>query len=291
MKPVSFEYCRPDTIAEAIALLEEFGADATVLAGGMSLGAMLNMRLVRPTAVIDIKRIAGLDAVTLPGEANGEVRTGATLRQAVALENSALMSAVPLLARALPNVGHYQTRNRGTLGGSVAHADPSSEIPLTIVTLGGSIELQSKRGVRRVPARDFFLDILTTTRASDELLTALIWPKGKAGAGYAFGEIAQRYGDFAIVACAAEAVLKADGSLAQFALGLGGVESRPIVVDTKAFLGKRADASLAADIARAAAAAVSPMSDFKATADYRRALIQSLGADVLAEAFANARGH
>ena len=124
MKPVSFEYCRPNTIAEAIALLEEFGADATVLAGGMSLGAMLNMRLVRPTAVIDIKRIAGLDAVTLPGEANGEVRTGATLRQAVALENSALMSAVPLLARALPNVGHYQTRNRGTLGGSVAHADP-----------------------------------------------------------------------------------------------------------------------------------------------------------------------
>ena len=291
MKPVSFEYCRPNTIAEAIALLEEFGADATVLAGGMSLGAMLNMRLVRPTAVIDIKRIAGLDAVTLPGEANGEVRTGATLRQAVALENSALMSAVPLLARALPNVGHYQTRNRGTLGGSVAHADPSSEIPLSLVTLGGGVELQSKRGVRRVPARDFFLDILTTTRASDELLTALIWPKGKAGAGYAFGEIAQRHGDFAIVACAAEAVLKADGSLAQFALGLGGVESRPIVVDTKAFLGKRADASLAADIARAAAAVVSPMSDFKATADYRRALIQSLGADVLAEAFANARGH
>lgn len=287
MKPVAFEYCRPTTIAEAVALLEEFGADATVLAGGMSLGAMLNMRLVRPTAVIDIKRIAGLDSV----EINGEVRTGATLRQAVALEDSALMSAVPLLARALPNVGHFQTRNRGTLGGSVAHADPSSEIPLAIVTLGGSVELQSKRGVRRVPARDFFLDILTTTRASDELLTALIWPKGKAGAGYAFGEIAQRHGDFAIVACAAEAVLKADGSLAQLAVGLGGVESRPIVADTSVFLGKRADAGLAADIARAAAAAVSPMSDFKATADYRRALIQSLGADVLAEAFANARGH
>lgn len=291
MKPVAFEYCRPATIAEAVALLEEFGADATVLAGGMSLGAMLNMRLVRPTAVIDIKRIAGLDSVAISAEANGEARTGATLRQAVALEDSALMGAVPLLARALPNVGHFQTRNRGTLGGSVAHADPSSEIPLALVTLGGAVELQSKRGVRRVPARDFFLDILTTTRASDELLTALIWPRGKAGAGYAFGEIAQRHGDFAIVACAAEAVLKADGSLAQLALGLGGVESRPIVADTKAFLGKSADASLAADIARAAAAAVSPMSDFKATADYRRALIQSLGSDVLAEAFANARGH
>jgi 2-furoyl-CoA dehydrogenase FAD binding subunit len=284
MKPVAFEYCRPGTIAEAVALLEEFGADATVLAGGMSLGAMLNMRLVRPTAVIDIKRIPGLDSVTI----NGEVRTGATLRQAVALGNADLMAAVPLLARALPNVGHFQTRNRGTLGGSVAHADPSSEIPLTIVTLGGSVELQSKRGVRRVPAREFFLDILTTTRASDELLTALIWPKGRAGAGYAFGEIAQRHGDFAIVACAAEAVLKPDGALAHLAFGLGGVESRPIVVDTTAFLGKPAGAGLAADIATSAAASVSPMSDFKATADYRRALIQSLGADVLAEAFANA---
>jgi 2-furoyl-CoA dehydrogenase FAD binding subunit len=287
MKPVAFEYCRPGTIAEAVALLEEFGADATVLAGGMSLGAMLNMRLVRPTAVIDIKRIAGLDAVTI----NGEVRTGATLRQAVALENAALMAAVPLLARALPNVGHFQTRNRGTLGGSVAHADPSSEIPLAIVTLGGSVELQSKRGVRRVPAREFFLDILTTTRASDELLTALTWPRGRPGAGYAFGEIAQRHGDFAIVACAAEAVLKADGSLAHLAFGVGGVESRPIVVDTTAFLGKPAGARLAADIAMAAAASVTPMSDFKATADYRRALIQSLGANVLAEAFANAKAH
>jgi 2-furoyl-CoA dehydrogenase FAD binding subunit len=284
MKPVAFEYCRPGTIAEAVSLLEEFGADATVMAGGMSLGAMLNMRLVRPVAVVDIKRIAGLDAVSF----NGEVRTGATLRQAAALGDAALMGAVPLLARALPNVGHFQTRNRGTLGGSVAHADPSSEIPLAIVTLGGSVELQSKRGVRRVAARDFFLDILTTTRASDELLTALFWPRGRPGAGYAFAEIAQRHGDFAIVACAAEALVKPDGSLAYLAFGLGGVESRPIVVDTNAFLGKQAGPGLAAEIAAAAAASVSPMSDFKATADYRRALIQSLGSDVLAEAFARA---
>ncbi|MBS0337245.1 MAG: FAD binding domain-containing protein [Proteobacteria bacterium] len=284
MKPVAFEYCRPGTIAEALALLEEFGADATVLAGGMSLGAMLNMRLVRPVAVVDIKRIAGLDGVTI----NGEVRTGATLRQAAALGHAALMGAVPLLARALPNVGHFQTRNRGTLGGSVAHADPSSEIPLTLATLGGSVELQSKRGVRRVAARDFFLDILTTTRASDELLTALVWPKSRPGAGYAFAEIAQRHGDFAIVACAAEAVVKPDGSLAHLAFGLGGVESRPLVVDTGASLGKQAGPGLAAEIAAAAAASVSPMSDFKATADYRRALILSLGRDVLAEAFARA---
>ena len=284
MKPVAFEYCRPDTLDQALALLEEFGADASVMAGGMSLGAMLNMRLVRPAAVIDVKRVKDLDAVRI----NGEVRTGATLRQAVALEDAALMHAVPMLALALPHVGHFQTRNRGTLGGSVSHADPSSEIPLALVTLGGSVELQSKRGTRRVAARDFFLDILTTSRQPDELLTALVWPKARPSTGYAFAEIAQRHGDFAIVACAAQAGLKADGSLASLAFGLGGVESRPIVADTGEFLGKRADADLAAWIAASTAAAVAPMSDFKATADYRRALVAALGARVLAEAFGKA---
>ncbi len=284
MKPVAFEYCRPGTLDEALALLEEFGADASVMAGGMSLGAMLNMRLVRPAAVIDIKRVKGLDAVRM----NGEVRTGATLRQAVALEDAALMRAIPLLALALPHVGHFQTRNRGTLGGSVSHADPSSEIPLALVTLGGGVELKSKRGTRRVPARDFFLDILTTARQPDELLTALVWPNAKSSAGYAFAEIAQRHGDFAIVACAAEAELKADGTLASLAFGLGGVESRPIVAEVGEFLGQRADGDLAVRIAASTAAAVAPMSDFKATADYRRALVAALGVRVLAEAFGKA---
>ena len=285
MKPVAFEYCRPDTVEEACALLAEFGAEASLLAGGMSLGAMLNMRLVRPSAVIDIKRVAGLDAVRI----NGEVRTGATLRQAAALADGALMKAIPLLALALPHVGHFQTRNRGTLGGSVSHADPSSEIPLALVTLDGAVELQSKRGTRRVPAREFILDILTTTRQPDELLTALFWPKPRAGAGYAFAEIAQRHGDFAIVACAAEAVLGPDGALVHLAFGLGGVESRPIVTDTAAFVGQPANADLAAKIAAAVAQAVTPMSDFKATADYRRALVTALGTQVLAEAFGKSR--
>lgn len=284
MKPVAFEYCRPDTLDEAVALLEEFGPDASVLAGGMSLGAMLNMRLVRPVAVIDIKRIAGLDSVRV----NGEIRTGATLRQAAALEDGALMRAVPLLGLVLPHVGHFQTRNRGTLGGSVSHADPSSEIPLALVTLGGSVELQSKRGTRRVPARAFFLGILTTQRQPDELLTALLWPKADPEAGCAFAEIAQRHGDFAIVACAAVATLKADGSLCTLTFGLGGVESRPIVADTGEFLGQRADAALAAQIASATARAVTPLIDFKATGDYRRALVGAVGAQVIADAFARA---
>lgn len=287
MKPVQFEYCRPETVAEALGLLQEFGSEASVQAGGMSLGAMLNMRLVRPAAVIDIKRVAGLDTVTL--NSNGETRTGATLRQAAALANAELMQAVPLLALALPNVGHYQTRNRGTLGGSVAHADPSSEIPLVLATLGGTVELHSKRGgVRRVAGEEFFRDILTTSREPDELLVALIWPAKKPGAGHAFAEIAQRHGDFAIVACAAEAVLKKDGTLASLSFGLGGVESRPLVADTAAFVGKSANKELAAQIAHTTSKAVSPMSDFKATADYRRALIEALGTQVLTDAFTRA---
>jgi CO/xanthine dehydrogenase FAD-binding subunit len=285
MKPVAFEYCRPDSVAEVVALLDEFGPDASVLAGGMSLGPMLNMRLVRPVALIDVKRVHGMDSVAAQG---AQIRTGATLRQAAAMRDAALMQSVPLLALALPHVGHFQTRNRGTLGGSVAHADPSSEIPLALATLGGAVELVSRRGTRRIAAREFFVDVLTTAREPDELLTGLLWPARRAQAGHAFDEVCQRHGDFAIVAIAVEAVLDANGALAHLALGLGGVESRPLVADTAAFLGRAADAALAREIAAAAADAADPMSDLKATADYRRALVRASGAAVLAAAFADA---
>lgn len=285
MKPVGFEYCRAESVDEALALLAELGADASVLAGGMSLGAMLNMRLVRPKAVIDVKRVAGLDAVQL----NGEVRTGATLRQADALADARLMQALPLLALALPCVGHFQTRNRGTLGGSVAHADPSAETPLALLTLGGAVELHSRRGVRRVPAAAFFLDVLSTAREPDELLTALVWPRRMPGAGHAFVEIAQRHGDYAIVAIAAVAQLAGDGTLAQVSLGLGGVETRPVLAEVAGFAGQRADATLARAIAAQAAARARPTSDLKASADYRRALVETLGAQALEQAFADAR--
>jgi 2-furoyl-CoA dehydrogenase FAD binding subunit len=281
VKPAAFEYCRPDSVDEALAVLAEFDGDASVLAGGMSLGAMLNMRLARPAALVDIKRIPGLDAVQI----DGGVRTGATLTQARALEHADLMRAVPLLALALPWVGHFQTRNRGTLAGSVAHADPSAETPLVLATLDGEVELASVRGTRRMKAREFFVDVMTTARAPDEMLTALLWPQQRAGTRHAFAEIAQRHGDFAIVACAVEAELDAGGRLAALSLGLGGVEARPHVADTAAFLGERADAALAARIAETAAAAVDPLNDHKASADYRRALVRVLGTQVLAQAF------
>jgi len=281
MKPAAFEYCRADSLDEATAIFAEHGRDANVLAGGMSLGPMLNMRLARPAAVIDIKPIPGLDAV----EIGKEIRTGATLTQARALENKALMQAAPLLALALPHVGHFQTRNRGTLCGSVAHADPSAETPLVLVTLGGAVELRSQAGTRRVAARHFFVDALVTSRKDDELVTALFWPRAREGTRYAFEELAQRHGDFAIVACAAEAMVDGQGRLASLSFGLGGVETRPVVIDAGKFAGERADMKLAERLSEEAAQQVDPLNDFKASADYRRALVRALGFRVLSKAF------
>ncbi|MGB0629331.1 MAG: FAD binding domain-containing protein [Alphaproteobacteria bacterium] len=285
MKPVAFEYCRPDTLDEAMELLAEFGGDASIVSGGLSLGAMLNMRLVRPVALIDINHLGELADIKI-GDATAS--TGALVRQAAAQKFPGLMSGVPLLSRALPWVGHYQTRSRGTLGGSVAHADPSAEIPLTLVTLGGAVKLQSPGGTRDVPAREFFHGLLTTDRRADELITALTWPLRRDKTGYAFDEIAQRHGDFAITAVAAAATVGDDGNIADLSFGLGGVEDRPIVVDTDGYVGKPATAETAQDIAHAAAEAVDPMIDLQANADYRRQLVRVLGARVLSSAFNDA---
>ena len=285
MKPVAFEYCRPDTLDEALGLLREFGGDASVISGGLSLGAMLNMRLVRPVALIDINR---LDALSGIEATDGTVVTGALVRQAAAMKSDALMAAVPLLRLALPNVGHYQTRSRGTLGGSVAHADPSAEIPLSLVTLAGKVRLQSPSGTREVAARGFFHGVLTTDKRADELVTALIWPNRAPRTGYAFEEIAQRHGDFAIVAAAAAVTVGENATISALSFGLGGVEDRPFVVDTPDFIGRPATLATAQEIADAAAETVDPMIDLQASAAYRRQLVRVLGARVIAAAIADA---
>ncbi|MBM3487658.1 MAG: hypothetical protein FJX67_13670 [Alphaproteobacteria bacterium] len=285
MKPVAFGYARAETVEEAIDLLAEEGREASVIAGGLSLGAMLNMRLVRPRIVLDINRVPGLDTIVA---ANGVVTTGALVRQVDAFRDPTIASHVPLLAHALPHVGHYQTRSRGTLGGSVAHADPSAEIPLALVTLGGAVVLRAKGRTRRVPAADFFLGVLTTAREENELLVALEWPTRRPRTVYAFDEIAQRHGDFAIAAVAVAAEVVPDGTLGHLALGLGGIEDRPIRIETAGYAGRRADASLAEAIAEDAASRVVPIVDLQANADYRRQLVRVLGRRVLAAAFEDA---
>ncbi len=196
-------------------------------------------------------------------------------------------ASVPLLSMALPWVGHFQTRNRGTLGGSVAHADPSAEIPLALVVTGGSVVLQSRRRERRVAAGEFFLGALTTARRPDEMIVALEWPRAPADAGHAFEEIAQRHGDFAIAAAACQLRVDRSERLTALSLGLGGVESRPIAVDVKEFIGRPVRGAVSA-LADHAAASVDPMEDHAASAEFRIALTRTLVERVVEKALADA---
>lgn len=280
MKPAPFDYVRAESVEEALAALSEAGDDAAVLAGGLSLVAMMNMRLARPEVLIDIN---GLAELTTSQIADGKARTGALLRQAEALGASDLMDVVPLLAKALPNVGHFQTRSRGTLAGSVAHADPSAEVPLCLATLGGEIELASSGGTRRLAARDFAEAALVTARAPDEMIVALHWPVADAREGSAFAEVNQRHGDFAIVAAAARAAVNEQGGVS-CTLGLGGVEDRPRVFETEPGF----DREGAGDFVAACVSQLSPMQDPRADAAYRAHLAGHLGRQVLAEAMAEA---
>jgi CO/xanthine dehydrogenase FAD-binding subunit len=286
MKPVAFEYCRPDTLGEALDVLAERRETAAVLAGGMSLGPMLNLRMVRPRSVIDISRLAGLDRIELRGD---RVVTGATVIQADALDSDVVRRELPLLALALPWVGHFQTRNAGTIGGSVAHADPSAEIPLCLVVSDATVMLRGKRRDRRVAARAFFTGALSTARQPDEMIVAIEWPRTPTNAGCAFEEVAQRHGDFAIAAAACELRLDGDGRIAGLSLGLGGVEDRPFAVDAAVFIGRGADAATAKAIAIHAAQSVDPMDDRGASSDYRRALSQVLAERVVVRAAEAAR--
>jgi 2-furoyl-CoA dehydrogenase FAD binding subunit len=272
VKPAPFDYYRPATISEAIGLLAELREDAAILAGGMTLGPMLNLRMVRPRAVIDISRIAALKGISATSNI---VVTGAGVVQSDALDSAVVRHDIPLLSMALPWVGHFQTRNRGTLGGSVGHADPSAEVPLCLVVCGGSVVLQSKRRQRRVDAGKFFLGSLTTARRPDEMIVALEWPRPPADAGHAFEEIAQRHGDFAIAAAACQLRIDRSDRVTALSLGLGGVESRPIAVDVRGFIG-RPRQGLASALAEHVAGSVAPMEDHSASADFRAALAKTL---------------
>ena len=285
MKPVAFDYHRPDTVPEVVALLSELREEAAVLAGGMTLGPMLNLRMVRPRAVIDISRLSEIKTIS---PASRAVVTGAGVVQRDALRSELIAREVPLLAMALPWVGHFQTRNRGTLGGSVAHADPSAEIPLCLVVCGGSVVLRSRKGERRVPAGEFFLGALTTQRRPDEMVTALEWPRAAPDAGHAFAEIAQRHGDFAIAAAACSLRLGRDDRVEDLSLGVGGVESRPVAIDTARFVGRSAD-EIATGLSEHAAAGVTPIEDHSASADYRIALTQVLVERAVGDAIKMAR--
>ena len=267
MKPRPFDYVRPDTVDEALALLAEHGDDARVLAGGQSLVPMLNLRLIDPAMLIDISRIAGLDAIHDRGDA---IEIGAAVTQNQLMAWPQLKAKLPLVAAALPFVGHFQTRNKGTVCGSIAHADPSSEIPLALAVGNGEVVLRSQRGERVLKADAFQMDMLTTARAADELIAAVRFPVTK-GQGVAFREVARRHGDFAIIAVAA---VVEDKSMMRF--GVGGMAGRPMV--------RRIAAADAAAAIAEWAGQLEGYEDLHASAALRRDLLRNLAPLAMEEA-------
>ena len=270
MKPKSFTYLRPASIDEAVEALAQWREDARILAGGQSLVAMMNFRLIEAQVLIDVSALAPLAYIR---ESNGEIEVGASTTQAQFMAWPKLAERAPLLSAALPHVGHYQTRSRGTVCGSIAHSDPSSELPLCLATLGGSVVMTSSRGARVLSCGDFQTGMLTTARLPDELITAVRFPTRKPGAGYAFAEMAQRHGDFAICAVAA----MVSGKTTR--LGVGGVAEKPTVREWSGL-----DESGIDDALNDLAWDLGGEDDSHATAVYRRGLLRHLGRQVIAEA-------
>jgi carbon-monoxide dehydrogenase medium subunit len=287
MKPPRFEYHAPTDVDEAIALLGRYGGDAKLLAGGQSLVPLLNFRLTRPTALIDLNRIASLAYVR---DADGHVALGAMTRQRTLEVSPVVATRAPLLREATRWVGHLPIRSRGTIGGSIAHADPSAEYPTVLTALDGEVIARGPRRQRVIRAVDLFQTYLTTTLAPDEVLVEVRLPALEAGAGWAFEEFARRHGDFAIVGVAAVLVrdggTSGDGRCRQARLATAGTGPVPIRLrDAEAILERDGlgDGAIAA-AAAAAAAAVTPDSDVHATADYRRHLTEALTARALMRA-------
>ena len=263
MKPAPFDYLRPDDEEEALEALSDAGDDARLLAGGQTLMPMLNMRLVEPAVLIDISQLPGRAKISDDGSV---IEVGTSVTQAQLEAWPTLAERVPLLAQALPLLGHVQTRGRGTVCGSIAFADPSAELPLCLATLGGEVVLRARAGARTLPAAAFQTGMLSTACREDEMVAAVRFPAAKPGAGFAFTEFARRHGDFAVVAIAA--IAKANG----IRIGVGGVAEQPVVQEWPLLAGSALD-----DALNALAWTLDAADDVHASARYRRELVRRLG--------------
>jgi CO/xanthine dehydrogenase FAD-binding subunit len=287
MKPAPFAYAAPKSVEEAAALLAEHGGDARLLAGGQSLVPMLNFRLLEPALLVDINRIAGLDAIA---ETAGGLRLGALVRHRMLETSSLIASRFPIIAAAMAEVAHLAIRNRGTIGGSLAHADPAAELPLLALLLEARITAVSTHGRRVIAAADFFTAALTTALAPDEILTDIQLPDPPAGSGWGFAELARRAGDFALAAVGA-IIAEAGGVCRAARIAMAGVGPTPLRAPAAEALlqGRTLDEGAIAAAARAAAAAAQPADDLHASGAYRRHLVEVLTRRALTAAVARAR--
>ena len=281
MKPAPFDYVRPESLEEALeALVDE---DAKALAGGQSLVPVMNMRLLRPTTVVDLARVPGLDGIE---SRNGAVAVGALVTQRALEESAITRERLPLVAEALPHVGHFVTRNRGTVGGSIAHADAAAELPLCLAVLGGSVVVASRAGTRVVDASEFFVTHFTTTLSPGELVVETLWPTHDGAWGFAFEEFSQRRGDFGL-SVVAVALRVEDGVVAEARVGLASVVDRPTLLETD-LVGRALDAALARATAESAAAAIEVWDGLHASAAYLRQLTRVCVERALHRAWENA---
>jgi CO/xanthine dehydrogenase FAD-binding subunit len=283
LKPAPFEYHRPREISEALTLLREIGDDGKILAGGQSLMPMMNFRLAQPAHLIDINFIDGLDYIR---SENGALKIGCLARQSQVLVNPLIHQRCPLLAAALTHVGYEQTRNRGTVCGSLAHADPAAELPAALLALDGSLTVARAGGKREIAAREFFQSYLSTAMGGDEMVLQASIPEQPEKSGSSFIEFARRFGDFAVVGVAALLVLEND-RIADARIALSGVVDKPWrerAVEEK-LIDQKAAPELFISVAHDVADAIDPGSDIHASAAYRRSLAEVLTRRALNEAW------
>ena len=300
MKAAPFEYSRPATLDEACKLLASHGPDAKLIAGGQSLVPMMAMRLARPSWLIDIGRLTELQRIVAPGTdspagEDGGFVVGAGVRQCVMERDALARASVPLLACALPWVGHVQTRNRGTIGGSIAHGDVSAEIALVACVLDATLELRDMSEVSEISARDFYLAPMITAIAPEQCLTEIRFPVWTSAGpdelrGCAFEEVSVRHGDFALVSACAQLTMDADGRCLRVELGIGGAAPVPLALPDLAaqLVGASLSEQAIDEAAAAALELIDPEGDLHASAEYRRHLARVLVSKVLRAAKENA---
>jgi carbon-monoxide dehydrogenase medium subunit len=274
MKLPHVDYEAPKTVSEAVELLAEHQDEASVLAGGQSLIPLLALRLARPEVLIDINGVDELSGVSV---ADGWVAIGAMTREYVAEESETVAETVPLLAAALPLIGHEAIRSRGTVGGSLAHADPAAELPAVARALDAEFVVRGQSDERVVPAAEWFEGFLTTSRRPDELLVEVRFPAAGRGAGISFQEVARRHGDFAIVGLAASLTLS-EGAISDARLAFAGISDVPVrAVDAEDLLvGEEPSAELFDEAARRATDDIDPPADLNGSSDYRRKVAAAL---------------
>jgi carbon-monoxide dehydrogenase medium subunit len=285
MRPAAFEYVAPTSVAAAVESLERGGYDAKVIAGGQSLVPMLNFRLARPELLVDVGRIPELRGISVESD---RVSIGAMTTHREIEESDALAGVLPVMRVAAREIGHSAIRNRGTIGGSLAHADASAEWPIVATALDARMRVSGPGGERTIPAREFFVGHFTTALSHDELLTAVEIPVPADGAGWSFHELARQPGAFALVIVVVAARLGSDGAVASLSIALGGVGSTPVVPDAAGLLGSVPSAALVRQAADEIARDIDPPSDVHAGTEDRRDIARALVARGLSDALAMA---